>query len=310
MNKRGFIFLGITIIFFSSYEVVGRTLVGRIDPVQLNFFRFFFGGLILLPAAVIDLRKYNIGIGGKDLLHLALLGILMVGISMNLVQHGINLTRANLAAVLFSSNPLFVALTAVCLLGEKLGWKKIVGLTAGFTGVVITFAGDGSSGTTYYQGITCLLLSSLTFGVYTVAGKKITLKIGSPAMNSLTFILGSLALIPVLLFRHLPLFSLDPEIWPQMAYLTVFVTGLAYYCYFKGLSMTDTSLGSMVFFLKPLMASLLAAVVLGEKLTWGLALGTCMVLGSIYLVQHRNDGREIADVSVDACRHPSQSQEY
>lgn len=216
---------------------------------------------------------------------MALLGLLLVGVSMNLLQFGLNQTKANLAAVLFSSNPLFVALTAALVLDERLGLMKLLGLGAGFAGVAIIFMGNGSSGSVYYHGIIYLLLSALTFGIYTVLGKKITMKVGSLAMNSLSFILGSLFLIPVLLFEHLPVFSISMNIWPQMLYLTVFVTGLAYYTYFKGLALTDTSLGSMVFFIKPLLASLLAAISLGEELTWGLVCGTGIVLSSIYLVR-------------------------
>ncbi|HWP96073.1 MAG TPA: EamA family transporter [Syntrophomonadaceae bacterium] len=292
LNNRGFIFLGITILFFSTYEVVSRTLVGQIDPVQVNFIRFFFGGLILLPVAVMDLRRKNCIIKGKDFVHLALLGLLMVGLSMNLLQYGINQTKANLAAVIFSSNPLFVALAALLLLKEHMTWMKGLGLLAGFTGVGITFLGGGGGGAAYYQGVVYLVLSALMFGIYTVIGKKITLKIGSVTMNSLTFIFGSLSLIPVLIFRHSPLFTVNINIWPQIFYLTVFVTGLAYYSYFKGLSMMDTSLGSMVFFIKPVLASLLAAIILGEKLTWELALGTFMVLASIYLVQSQTDSQD------------------
>lgn len=279
--------MGITIIFFSTYEVVGRTLVGKIDPVQLNFIRFFFGGLILLPAAQLELKKKNFKINAMDLIQMALLGLLLVGVSMNLLQYGLNQTRANLAAVLFSSNPLFVTLTAALVLDEQFSLRKLLGLGLGFVGVAVIFFDNGATGTIYFRGIIYLLLSALTFGAYTVLAKKISMRTGSLAMNSLSFILGSVFLIPVLLFKRLPVFSMSFNIWPQMIYLTVFVTGLAYYSYFKGLALTDTSLGSMVFFIKPLLASLLAAISLGEKLTWGLLFGTLTVLASIYLVQRQ-----------------------
>jgi drug/metabolite transporter (DMT)-like permease len=286
MKNKGSIYLALTILFFSTYEVVGRTVAGRIDPLQLNFFRFLFGGLILLPLAISDLKRKEIKLVWKDFVYLLLLGMLQVGVSMNLLQYGINLTKANLAAVIFSANPLFVAVSAALWLGESLNGKKALGLLLGLCGVAITFAGGGQNGGAYYTGVICLVLSALTFGIYTAVGKKITLRVGSLTMNSLCFILGSIALFPVLLVRHLPIFFFQPVVWPQVFYLTVFVTGLAYYSYFLGLSMVDTSLGSMVFFIKPLLASVLAAIFLGEKVSLQLALGTVLVLVSIYIVQH------------------------
>jgi len=275
----------VTIVFFSTYEVVSKTVAEHVDPAQLNFIRFLGGGLILFPPAVMDLRQRGTRLNMKDYIYCLFLGLLLVGISMILLQYGINLTRANLAAVIFSANPLFVALAAVFLLGEPLPRTKVLGLALGFVGVGLTFSGDDGMHGPYFSGVLCLVLSALIFGIYTVAGKKVALRIGSLTMNSLSFVLGSLTLIPFLLFRHIPLFNFDTTVWPQMVYLTVFVTGLAYYTYFLGLSMVDTSLGSMVFFIKPLLASLLAAVTLGEKVTLNLAVGTLLVLVSIYLVQ-------------------------
>lgn len=81
------------------------------------------------------------------------------------------------------------------------------------------------------------------------------------------------------------MFAFDPRIWLQLAYISVCVTGIAYYTYFLGLSMTDTSLGSTVFFAKPVLASILAAVALGEQLSWNLGTGILLILVSTYLVQ-------------------------
>ncbi len=290
MRKKGFLYLAVTILFFSTYEVVSKTVAGVIDPVQLNFLRFFYAGLILLPLALGDLRRRRLALLPRDLLLLTLLGILNVGLSMNLLQYGINLTRANLAAVIFSSNPLFVALAASLMLREGLSLTKLGGILLGFAGVYLTFAGGIATGNGFYTGIALLLLSALTYGVATVAGKGLTLRFGSLGMNAFSFLFGSMALIPILLWRHVSLFTFNPAVWPQVLYLTVLVTALAYYCYFVGLSMLDTSLGATVFFVKPLLASLLAAAVLGEKLTPGLAIGTLLVLGSIYLVLRGGGG--------------------
>lgn len=68
--KKGIGYLMITLIFFSSYEVVGKTLAGMVNPYQLNFIRFFFGGLILLPIAIRSLHKKEIKLSKKDIFFL------------------------------------------------------------------------------------------------------------------------------------------------------------------------------------------------------------------------------------------------
>lgn len=106
MNK-GFIYLIITVIFFSSYEVVGRMLTGLVNPYQLNFVRFLIGGLLLLPLAINHIKNKKIKLTVKDMLYISLIGLVNVVLSMSFFQIGINATKASLAAVIFSSNPLF-----------------------------------------------------------------------------------------------------------------------------------------------------------------------------------------------------------
>lgn len=49
MNQKvfGYFNLLITLVFFSTFEVVSKTLVGKLDSFTINFIRFFIGGLIL-----------------------------------------------------------------------------------------------------------------------------------------------------------------------------------------------------------------------------------------------------------------------
>ncbi|MDE4542147.1 DMT family transporter [Thermoanaerobacterium sp. R66] len=286
--NRGYIYLIITVLFFSTYEVVGRMLTGIVNPLQINFIRFFIGGLILLPVAIKNIKSKNLRIAFKDFWLLVLIGLTNVVFSMSFLQIGINMTSASLSAVIFSSNPLFVMITASILLNEELNRTKIYGLIFGVIGLVIVFYKQLISGGNHITGIVFLVLSSIMYGVYTVLGKKFTVKYDSVVMNSLSFIIGSLLLIPLLLYNKYPVFNLPLKAIPQMLYLTVFVTGIAYYTYFLGLSNVNTGVGSMVFFAKPILASIIAAIFLSEKITIQLVIGTIVILIGILIVQKDN----------------------
>ncbi|MGB9793063.1 MAG: DMT family transporter, partial [Thermacetogeniaceae bacterium] len=137
MNKKGAALLLVTVFFFSTFEVVSRTLKGQVSPLQLNFLRFFGGGLVLLPFALKDLRGRGVKLRLADIGALLLVGGLNVGVSMTLLQFGIDLSSASIAAVVFSSNPLAVSLAAALMLGESLTWQKFCGVVLGFLGVLV-----------------------------------------------------------------------------------------------------------------------------------------------------------------------------
>lgn len=276
----GYFYLVCTIIFFSTYEVVSKTLVGRINPIQINFIRFLIGGILLF---VLLALKKDIKINTKDLFWAGIVGIINVVISMSLLQLSIYVSdsKASVVAVIFSSNPIFVAVFAGLFEKEKIGLYKVLGLSIGVIGLLTIFFEKISLSVSDYKCHILAILSAVFYGLYTVAGRKLSMKIGSLKMNSYSFIIGSIALLPFLIAFDLPVIRFDYSSIFQVVYLSVFVTGLAYYTYFKGLSIIGASSGSLVFFIKPALASFIAIIFLKEQPTVNLALGTILVIFGI-----------------------------
>ena len=91
IKLKGYLYLGITIMIFSTLEVVSSSLKGLIHPTQLIFIRFLIGGLALLPWVIAKKEK----ISKKDWLFFAGLGILNPVISMGSLQIAISLGKAS-----------------------------------------------------------------------------------------------------------------------------------------------------------------------------------------------------------------------
>ena len=248
-NRKSIIYMVIAIFAFSTYEVVTKTMASSINPYQLTFVRFLIGGLILLPISLTDIKKRKLRFTKKDIIWMVFLGFLLVFVSMNMVQFGINFISASLAAVLFSSNPLFISALSTVFLKEKLSLKKLVGLLIGVGGVVVTFMNALSSNDqNFVLGIVLIIVATIVFSLYAVLGKKESLKFGSVTVTSFSSIFGCITMIPLLAAQNISPFDFDAlSILPQLIYISVFVTGIAYFCYFSALSKLDTSLGSMAF---------------------------------------------------------------
>lgn len=272
-----------TVILFSSYEVVSKTLVGKIDPFQINFIRFFVGGLILF---LFILFTGNLSIGKKDFMLVAAAGIINVAISMNLLQESLYVhnAKASVAAVIFSSNPIFVSVFSALMDKEKISLHKLLGLFLGVLGIVVIFIEKLDLHSINFKSPVLALLSAVFYGLYTVIGRKASVKIGSLKMNSYSFLIGSLVLLPFLLLRGIPVVSFDYTGIYQVAYLSLLVTGLAYLTYFKGLSAIGASKGSLVFFIKPVLASCIAILFLKEQATVSLFAGTLLILAGIVII--------------------------
>lgn len=278
MKCKGYILLGITILIFSTLEVVTSTLNGIINPVQLTFIRFFIGGFILLPFVITKKEK----IYKKDWLFFLGLGVINIFISMGALQLSINMGKASTAAILISSNPIFVMLFSAFILKEKATFDKLACIVLGMAGISLIIYKGNTGGDTVLS-LTLALLASLTFGLYTVLGKLKSERVSSITMISISFILGSLLYIPVLLYLKLPIFYIPQAAILKVVYLGVFLSGIAYITYMEALKILTASKGSMVFFLKPVLASTLAIIFLGESLNAKTIIGMSLVLAGILI---------------------------
>jgi drug/metabolite transporter (DMT)-like permease len=166
MKYKGYVLLGITILIFSTLEVVTSTLKGLMNPLQLTFLRFIIGGVVLLPLVIKKREKLQ----AKDLLFFLGLGILNIFISMGSLQLSINMGKASTAAILISSNPIFVMLFSSLLLKEKVTFDRIACIILGIIGITLIIYKGNVGGDTAVS-LTLAIIASLTFGLYTVLGK-------------------------------------------------------------------------------------------------------------------------------------------
>ncbi len=279
-DKTGYLYLLTTLLLFSTYEVVSKTLIGIVDPYQVNFIRFLVGGGFLF--AVLASRR-DVMISRRDLGVAAVAGVLNVVVSMSLTQLALYApgAKASVVAVIFSSNPIFVMAFSALIDKERVRAPKIAGLLLGVAGILVIFMEKIDLNFESYECPLLALASAAFFGLYTVVGGRSSRKIGSLKMNAYSFTVGSLALLPVLLLSGVDPLHFEAAALPRIAYLSIFVTGIAYFTFFMGLSLTGTVSGSFVFFGKPVLANLFAVLFLGEKFTANLAAGTFLILAGI-----------------------------
>jgi drug/metabolite transporter (DMT)-like permease len=65
----------------------------------------------------------------------------------------------------------------------------------------------------------------------------------------------------------------------------IFGSGIAFVCYYKGMELTSTNVGSIVFFLKPILGSIYAAIILSERPSPGFIAGALLILaGSAVMI--------------------------
>lgn len=280
-----------TLFLFSTYEIVSKTITYMVPPLQINFWRFLFAGLLLLPVALLLNKRAGLRLNRTDIFRLSILGIVMVGLSLPLLQQAISYISASVAAVLFCTNPIFAHLFTAIKNKEMFSLRTWIGLLGSLLGMgMIIFSEitklDFTLQTLFGIGLT--LISAILFGLYLVMAKGEAEKVGSVTANAIPFIAGSLFTMPMLLWQKIPLLVFDPAAWPQMLYLTVGIACGAYLLLLYALKYLKASTGSLIFFIKPLLATLIAAWWLQEAVTPLFITGTLIVVGCLFLTNKKS----------------------
>lgn len=262
--KNGVLFALLTAILFVTLEPVSKLIAGSVNPFAMTFWRFLIGSLILLPFAIVKIKKEKVKITPLDLLKMALLGVLCICISMLSLQIAVKKADTpSLIAIIFSANSVFTICLAALINKEKITANKILALILGVIGVVL--CADFSSGTNL-DSVLLAVLAAVTFSLYTVISQKFTKKFGGLIQSSIVFLLGSLILLVVLLCMKEDIYvPYDAKSLLTMLYLALFVTGLGYISYFKAIEKGGSIMASLAFFAKPVLTPF--ATLLINKIT-------------------------------------------
>lgn len=295
--KKGYLYIAVAVVMFTSFEVVLKFIAGQINSIQLTLCRFSIGFLFLLPIALNTLKKREKHLDRGSMAYFALLGLVGIALCMPVLHVGVSYTNSSVAAVIFSCNPVFVTVLAYFLLQEPIKPRHIAALALEILGtVVIISPWDVRLNMT---GVCLVLLSTLLFSIYGVMGKRKVAEYGGAVVTCFSFFFGSLIVLVFILLSHIPAVAhllqsigLDSYIpilagytaqnLPYVLFVSVGVAGIGFCTYFLAMECQPASVVSLVYFFKPALSPVLAWLVHGEEISpsmfWGVVL---IVAGSL-----------------------------
>ncbi len=290
--KKGFLYSLLTALLFVTLEPVSKLIAGDISPFAITFWRFAIGSLILLPFAIGKMKKGSLKFSKKDLLTCTLLGILFICVSMVSLQVAVKESaNPSLIAIIFSSNSVFTLLFAVLFSKEKITRNKLFALVFCVTGLLFCVSLKGGA---ELFSVLLSLFASLSFSLYTALSQKFMTRLGGAVQTCFVFLLGSAALLLVLIFTGADIIpTFDGTNISILCYLGLLVTGVGYYAYFKAIEKGGAIMGSLAFFIKPVLTPFVALFVNGTPLTWNVFAAVLFVMiGSIFAILEKRAAKK------------------
>jgi drug/metabolite transporter (DMT)-like permease len=188
-----------------------------------------------------------------------------------------------LRAIINSTTPFFTVLGAYFILNEYLNKEKIIGIIIGFLGVLIIFFPslfDNVNNTNENFAALLVLCASLSYAAAFIYIKKFLMHI-PPIIAALSQLLGALVfVIPLALYYEQPLTMIMPSYKAIIGIsgLTLLSTTLAFIIYFNLNKNAGPTYASMSTLLFPIIAIILGALILKEKLNLYNIIGALIVI--------------------------------
>ena len=275
------------VVWGASFSAT-KVALQDVSPVTVVWLRFLIG-VAILGAAVLARSQFALP-DRQTGLYFSLLGFLGITFHQWLQSTGLETAQASTTAWIVATTPVFIALLGWLFLKERLGLLRVLGILIAGVGVLLVVTrGDLQglfSGRSVASGDLLILISAPNWAVFSVLSRSMLQR--HPAARMMFFVMLTGWIFTSLLFfvqgGPQEIIRLSAGGWVSILFLGAACSGLAYVFWYDGLqAIAATQVGAFLY-MEPLVAMVVAALVLDERLAWISALGGGLILLGVWLV--------------------------
>lgn len=302
MRKNGFKFkayiymvsiLAIT-LWGISYIWTDRLIQLGIPVFYFVFVRIFVAGLCLLLLNTVTRQMQRIH--RKDLPKFLLLALFEPFIYFLAESYGIKLTGSpTLSSMVIATIPIFSVAAGFLFFRERINWVNAIGIVLAIGGICLVVMSHGKVGPNFIWGIILLLIAVISEVGHASMTKSLSGNYSSQVIVMYQFLIGSIYLFPLFLFKGLEDFEpryLSYEVWTPIICLAILCSSMAFSLWVNTIKHLGVAKSSIFTALIPV-ASALSAWALGyEFLTmrqWGgvLLSAVGVIMSQYYMKQQK-----------------------
>jgi drug/metabolite transporter (DMT)-like permease len=253
-----------------------RVLAPVLGPVLTVATRVLIGGAVLI--AYCRVIGFDTGLARHWRQYLVI-GIANSTLPFMLYAFAALHLPASYSVILNAMTPLFTALLAVPLLGERLTAAKVAGLVAGVAGVaLVSGAGPVAADRWFALAVAACLGATICYAGSSIYMKKHAAGAKPLAIAGWSQIFAGLALAPFVPFAPPPA-SITPLVAANVAALAVGCSSIAYVLYYRLIADIGPTRALTMAFLMPAFGMLWGALFLSETITLPMIAGCALVIG-------------------------------
>ncbi|MBA2365629.1 MAG: DMT family transporter [Actinobacteria bacterium] len=272
---------------YGASVVAVRVAVVDVSPLALALLRFGQGALILVIALLVT-APHLLKIKMHDLPFLALLGVIFFAMFPLSFNAGLQFTEASRGSVLLATMPVWSVLLAPLFAPEHLNRRQLGGVGLTMAGVILSVAPSllaSGGGSRALIGDGLMVVTAFLGALYGVLSKRALKSYSAATVTTYAMIFGIASLAPVALAqRSFDGMRLNSEVIAWVLFLGVFGGALSFLLWTVALSRLSPTAVTVYINVVPIVATLLAIVLLDERVGVLFVAGFAAVAAGVYLV--------------------------
>jgi drug/metabolite transporter (DMT)-like permease len=288
-------------LIWASQFVLAKLVQEEMGPLFATLLPMALATTCLFPLVRRQQRRLgqSPSIGAPDVVRFAVIGVFGQVVAQLGITWGVRLAPASNAALLSLTLPVATALMAYALLGERMTGVRWISFLLAGVGVLqcsgiewndLRFASGG-----IVTGNLLIMLGVLGSAFYNVYGKKLLQRFTPLEVLLYSYYAVLVCLVPLTMYLEPgslhAMASFGPKVWLGIVLLAGLQYFLSMILFLTVLTRLDAAQAGLSNYLIPVFGVLIAAAVLGERLTVRMVIGGLLVLGSTLLVTVYEDHR-------------------
>ena len=272
-------------LLWAGNALLGRAVVGLLDPIQLSFWRWLVALAALLPFTFRSLLAHRTVL----LRHwraVVVMGLCSVAAYNTLLYMAMHTTTAINATLMGACMPLMILLLGRIWLGTPIRAGQALGILVSAGGMLAVVT-RGEPGRLLELALTpgdgLMVLATLAWAVYSVMLRRFPLPVPGATLLCAFVMVGLAGLAPLYLWQGAPLPAAEAPVAGAILYAGLFASLVAFYFWNRGVAAVGAATAGQYSYLIPLFTALAAIPLLGEEVRWYHALGGGLIFAGIFL---------------------------
>ncbi len=287
-NNLAYILLILTTLFWSGNFIVGKAAsTYNIPPFSLNFYRWLFAGLILLPFTIKEISD-KINYIFKNLSFFVILGVTSITIFNSTVYYSLYYMQVISGVLMISTIPVWIMFISSILGIEKTNKFQIYGVILSLLGVLFIITKSDLNvikNLAFNKGDLIMASGMFAWALYSALLKKKNYEISQIALLEVVIITGLIFLIPIYFLEmsfgnHIVVG--EPFIL-TLSYVVIFPGLASFFFWIKGISIIGANRAGVFLHLMPVFGSVMAIILFDEKFMIYHILGAMFIIAGITL---------------------------